>query len=417
MGDFSMKFESCKLYQKSSGIMKGIGGKVKGGVISLRICYIADGTSIHTQRWLSYFVKKDHQVHLIAYDCRDLPSDNGKESLKGVIVHSLTPKFEGTLRRLNHTNRICLMRRKLRLKELLRKMRPDILHAHYVEKYGWWGAISGFHPFVLTAWGSDIYDAPRRSEKSKQRTMYALRQADLITADSADLRAATIELGAPYHNNHVIQWGVDLTQFNPQIDPSDVRERLHLGSSPVILSSRGFKPVHNTDILIRAIPSVLRETPDAKFILKNRFLCDDTQLRQLVKKLGVSDSVRFVGSVEYSEMPKYYTVSDIFVSIPPFDGTPVSLLEAMACGTAPVVSDVPSVREWIKDGENGFIVPIRDHELLGQAIIRLLGDAETRKVFNERNLSLVREKADHKKHMGRMEKLYYSLTDSGSSGA
>ena len=374
----------------------------------MKICYLADGRSIHTQRWLRYFASKGHEVHLIIYDSQELPPEEEMKNL-GIKVHCFAPKFEEKLERLNHTRRICLMRRELKLKRLLRKIKPDILHSHFVEKYGWWGARSGFHPFVLTAWGSDIYICPRRSQKSRERISFALKQADLITSDSEDLRRATIELGASPDRSYIVQFGVDLTRFNPKVDPSAVRKKLKLGDSPVVLSSRGFRPIYNNDVLVRAIPLILKEVLDAKFILKNRYEAKGAELKRLVRELKVDGSVRFVDSVEYNEMPGYYAASDVFVSIPSSDATSVALLEAMACGVAPVVSDLPSAREWIKNGENGYIVPARDPEALAKAIVRLLKDEVTRKLFIKRNLFLIEEKANHHKHMERMERLYYSL--------
>jgi len=384
--------------------------------MSLRICYLADGRSIHTQRWLSYFASKGHEVHLIVYSSRESPEEDDRRKLGNVKVHDFTPKFEESISKLSHTRRLCLMRRRLKLMKLLRKIRPDVLHSHFVEKYGWWGAISGFHPFVLTAWGSDIYICPEMSPKSKRQIKYALKQADLVTSDSEDLRKAIVKLDAPPDKVFLVQFGVDLTRFNPQVDASSVRERLSLGDSPVVLCSRGFKPIYNTEILIRAIPLILSEVPDAKFILKNRYENEGAELRSLAKELKVNGAVRFVSSVGYDEMPRYYAASDVFVSIPSSDATPASLLEAMACGVAPVVSDLPSVREWIRDGENGYIVPARDPEALAFAMIKLLRDVPTRRLFVERNLALVRERADHHRHMENMENLYYSLVRSHRGG-
>lgn len=369
----------------------------------MRICYLADWQSIHTQRWLRYFVDRGHEVFLISnrpQRCREL---------EGIALYDLMlSKWEG-LKMRRGCYRIYMALRLLKLKVLLKKIRPDILHAHYVSYYGWWGAKSGFHPFVLTAWGGDIYRDPNESQDARVKVMFALKRADLITSDNEDLRKATIELGAPSDINYVIGWGVDTSKFKPGIDSSDVRQRLNLGDSPVVLSTRSFKPFYNIDIIIMAIPLVLERVPNAKFILNNYFGYEDEKMRRLVKELGVEEAVRFVGRLDHSEMPKYYNVADVFVSVPSFDATSVSLLEAMACGVSPVVSDLDSVKEWIKDGENGYIVPVRDHKALAEAIVRLLKDGRTRELFATRNVALIKERADHYKHMERMEELYFSL--------
>lgn len=369
----------------------------------MRICYFADWQSIHTQRWLRYFADKGHEVHLISNHPK-----NCKE-LQGIILHNFLLSPGEGLKEKRGCYRLYLALRHRKLNKLLKKIKPDILHSHYVSYYGWWGAKSGFHPFVLTAWGGDIYRDPNESEIAKSNVVYALKQADLITADSADLREATIKLGAPSDNNYVIEWGVDLSQFNPQVDSSGIKEKLNLGDSPVVLSARSFKPFYNIDTIVQAIPYVLKKVPETKFILKNSYGDEEPKIRQLVDQLGLNEAVRFVGTVDYSEMPKYYTVADIFVSVPSFDATAVSLLEAMACGLSPVISDLDSPKEWVRNGENGYVVPVREPEALAEAIIRLLNDESTRNLFAERNIAIAKEKADHYKHMERMEKLYYSL--------
>jgi len=84
-------------------------------------------------------------------------------------------------------------------------------------------------------------------------------------------------------------------------------------------------------------------------------------------------------------------------------------LEAMACGAVPVVSDVPSLREWIQSSENGLMVPVRDESALAYALVCLLKDESMQQRIAERNLDLVRSKADRKHWMQQMEKCYERL--------
>ena len=155
---------------------------------------------------------------------------------------------------------------------------------------------------------------------------------------------------------------------------------------------------------------ILKQIPMAKFVFLYLTVLDEYEIKNLVEDLGVKKSALFLGSVaNYNDLAKYYAMADVYVSVSSWDTTSVSFLEAIACGTAPIVGDLPSLREWIIDGENGYVVPLRDPHATAGAIIKILTDEPTRKLFIRRNLKMVRERADHQKEMEKMEVLYYKL--------
>jgi len=368
----------------------------------MKICYLAFWDSVHTHRWLKYFADKGHEVHLISDNPRDCPE------LKDVILHDLSYRGEEKLRK--YLNKIYFKIRMKRLNLLLKRIKPDILHSHVAPYWGWLGANTGFHPFAITAWGSIDTANHENSKRLKTEVEYALKKADLITSDSGDLRQETIKLGASSLNNYIVHWGVDLNKFNQFVDNSIVKKELNLSDGdPVIISVRQFRPLYNIDIIVRAFSVVLKEVPESKLILKNYQGYETRRINNLVKELKIEESVRFIEKVEYKEMPKYYRAADVFVSVPSFDSMSISLLEAMACGVIPVVSDLPATREWIKDGENGFLVPVRDVNALAASIIKALKKNKEINLIRERNWNLVKHGADYYKHMERMENLYYEL--------
>jgi len=201
----------------------------------------------------------------------------------------------------------------------------------------------------------------------------------------------------------VIQWGVDLNLFkrlNSQLKTSD----------HTVLSTRSFEPIYNIDTIIEAVPYVIDRFPETNFILKNGYGKGESQLRELAKQLNVLQNINIVNElVEYNEMPKFLNDADIFISVPSSDSSSVSLQEAMACSLPVIVSDLPANREWITDGWNGYIVPVRDPKALANKIIKLLENKEERDLFGKRNMELITERADHEKHMLKMEELYESL--------
>jgi glycosyltransferase involved in cell wall biosynthesis len=261
---------------------------------------------------------------------------------------------------------------------------------------------------VLTAWGTDIYSKLKESRKNRIFTKYALRRADLVTGDSKNIMDECITLGASPTICHVIINGVDSAVFYPREDCEDLIEKLKLKDRRIIISNRHFSPPYNIDIIIRAIPLVLERYADAVFILKNAYGYQEPELRKLAEELGVSSAVRFVGAVDYPDMAKYLSISELFLSVPSWDSSSVSMLEAMACGAVPIVSDLPAAREWIREGYNGYLVPTKDHVALAEKITGLLHDRKRRENFRQRNFELV-TKADQNANMEKMEKLYLRL--------
>lgn len=362
----------------------------------MKLLYIADATSIHTQRWLKYFAERGYAIYLITIGRKKqiLPYAHHVINLKQFYYNS--PTFLTNL---------------IKTRKLLSSLKPDIVHAHFVHQYGWLGALSSFHPFVLTAWGTDILNLPRasRSGIGRKLTQYALQQADLITGISDYLRKEMIELGADEKKIQVIHWGVDLDQFRPDVDTATLRESLDLNNQPVVLSNRLHLPLYNNDIIIEAMALVLKWVPDAVLILQNAGGKPDASLIRLVKEKGITESVRFLPKFSHEALPAVYAAADIYVSVPSWDAGPISLVEAMACGAVPIISEVPGPMEWVADGVNGRVVPIRDIHALANAVYDLLTIPEKLKGFKQYNHDLVAKQADHKVLMHRMEKLYLNL--------
>jgi len=173
----------------------------------------------------------------------------------------------------------------------------------------------------------------------------------------------------------------------------------------VILSNRNLQPIYNVSQLIKAIPMVLEENPNAKFWVAGEGR-EKEDLKNKVVELGVSSSVQFLGRIPHEKMPDLLGDTDIYVSTSTTDGTSVSLLEAMASGAFPVVTDISANREWITDGKNGFLVPTGNEAFLAKKIVEALGRPELRATALERNRTLVEEKGALRDHARQLSNLY-----------
>lgn len=370
----------------------------------MRLCIIANPNSIHTQRWVSYFAGRGHDVHLIGHYpvTATLPGN--------IEFHDLT----------HYTNR-----RKFRfvvwsqaLRRLLRTIRPDVLHAHQVTGSGWLGAASGYHPFVVTSWGSDLLVSAQRSPTQRRLASLVLRRADYVTCVSQPLAEAALALGADPRHLEVVYWGVDRDIFHAKAAKAE--DLLGRGEqtagegaeSSTVLSIRAIRPLYNPLVIAHAIPLVLAERPEARFVIRT-YSYDASLLaefRSLIEASGASDAVEYVGDLPDDDaIADLYRRAGIAISVPSSDGTPQSVLEAMACGAVPVLSDLPWLNGWIRNEGEALVVPAGDAPALARAIVRLLADPTLRNRLRASALEMVRARADSAIWMARTETIYHRL--------
>lgn len=365
----------------------------------MKLCFVADALTIHAQKWVRYFADRGHEVRLISL------SPLGEGDIGRVELHIL----KGVSRRVRIVSpMINLVPFVIQIRNLLKKINPDILHAHYITDNGLLGVMSGFHPLVLSAWGSDILVDPKRYPLVKTLIKYTLRNADLITCDSETLKKGVLELGTSESKVRIIFHGVDTQQFSPRNRDEGLKSRLGISGAPTVINIRGFRPVYNVEMFIKAIPLVLQEVSEAKFIISGNGERME-YLQGLANSLGVSSTIRFVGWIQHNELPEYFGSSDVYVSTSLSDSTPLSLQEAMACELAPVVTDLQANREWITHKENGFLVPVGDYETLASSIVYLLKNRETGDKFGKASRKLIMERAEYQKEMEKMGEIYEDL--------
>ena len=185
--------------------------------------------------------------------------------------------------------------------------------------------------------------------------------------------------------------------------------KIELNKRPfTILSNRNLLPLYNVSLLIRAIPIILKEEPRTKFLIAGDG-SEKENLENEVENLNVSYSVQFFGRVPHEEMPNLLSQADIYVSTSLYDGTSVSLLEAMGSGAFPIVTDIPSNREWILPGQNGFLVPANEEKLLAKKIIDAIRDRALLERSRKENLSLIEEKVLWSVNIEKIKKMYSQL--------
>ncbi len=359
----------------------------------MKICFLGNGTTTHVYNWIQYFAKKGHQIHLITLDGYSF------EPHENITVYHVKTVLS------RNRNLLTCFAMSFRIRNIIGTIQPDIVHAHYLSDYGLLGYLTRFPRFVVTCWGSDILVEPKKYLFKGLLTPCILNSAKLVTTDSVTARDECLKYSNYPEKTKIILWGVDLATFHETA--REKKERAEI----TILSTRIFAPNYNIDTIVQSIPSVREKHPNVKYILKS-IIRSDPQLQRIADALKVSEFIEFVSkNIDYKELAELHSSADIFISVPTSDSSSVSLLEAMASGLPVIVSDIPANHEWITDGWNGFIVPVRDPEKLAEAILHLIEKPDLMRLFGERNARIIREKADREKHMAHMEELYQQLLE------
>ena len=301
--------------------------------------------------------------------------------------------------------------KRLKLKYHLWKLKPDLVHAHWAHYAHplmrvWAG------PSVVTVYGSDVYRLHEQDEALQSEVIEGLQRVDFITCDSKDMQQQIMALtGRSEDKVATIQWGVDTDLFSPGRPTPEFFASVVGHDRPVVFSARNFGPLYNQGLVVTAFKQVLHEVPDALLIMKYHdapsHLVENVEAR--IADSGISHAVRIVGNLPYEQVPNLYRAANVTVSIPAFDATPMALLESMATGSAPVFSDLPSLREWITEGWNGYLVAPFDHALLARRIIYLLKNPAIAREFAVRNMEIVKQRASQTVNMSMVEHIYQRL--------
>jgi glycosyltransferase involved in cell wall biosynthesis len=231
------------------------------------------------------------------------------------------------------------------VKKIIQEFRPDIIHVHQANAYGFVAAMANKKriPMVLTTWGSDVLLLPHRGFLYRYIVNTSLKNADFITADAHYMAEAIHKLIGKKEVT-IANFGIDISSM------PDVHQK-----EKVMYSNRLHQDLYNIDRIISGSAAFLKENADWSLTIGANG--NNTEALKVQAKELISDNqVSFIGFVNAEVNRANYLKSAIYISIPNSDGTAISLLEAMAYGAIPIVSDLPANREWIVDGENGILV-------------------------------------------------------------
>jgi len=352
----------------------------------IHICFLAEMTDIHTFKFVDYFSKRGYKVSIISFT-------PGK--VEGVSTYFIDLGYFSKLK-LKYILGLP------KVMAILSKIKPDIVHAIYLTSFGFVGAFTKRCPLVVSAVGSDVILRTKKTSPFLYFTRYAISRAELIHSQSPHLTARLIELGVEKDKIITFTYGIDLEDFKQK------NEDCFGKINKIVISTRRLNPIYNIKLLMNAIPFILEKVPGVMFMLVGDGE-QEKELRSLAEKLKIKDAVRFTGKLPNVKVLDHLSQADVYVSTSLSDGQSISLLEAMATGTFPVVTDIDANREWVENGKNGFLCSVSDSNDLAEKIVRALLDDKLRFEASRRNKDLLEEKGNYRKNMGLLEKYYMKL--------
>lgn len=360
-----------------------------------RILFLADVNSAHTRKWAVSLAEKGFTIGI--FSLGEPESDWYKG--KNISVFSAEigkRKFSSV-----SFSKISYLKSVPYVKKIIRKFKPDILHAHYATSYGIIGVCTGFHPYIISAWGSDVMDFPNKSFLHKLILKRILFKADKLFATSKTIEKCIHRV---IKKNVVITpFGIDTEIFKPMKVPSVFRD-----GEFVIGTIKSLEKVYCIDILLKTFAQIKKDNSNIKLMIVGEGN-QKKELESLVKKLKIEKDVLFTGKIDHADVARYHNTIDIFVNIPERESFGVSVLEAMGCGKPVIVTDTGGLGEIVKDDSVGFKVPVRDAHSLSEKLNLLLANSELRKTIGRNAQEHVLQNYNWKKNLEQIITEYENL--------
>lgn len=378
----------------------------------MRILFVADGRSPIALNWIEYFVNEGYEVHLAStFACevsmrlksiRVIPvafsglkrssSQRASKQARGVWSAGMV-RARTKLRQW--LGPLTLKEAGGRLAAYIQEVQPDVVQAMRIPYEGMLAAEAkgqlgaGSPPLLVSVWGNDFTLHAPATPWMRSLTRRTMACANGLHADcQRDVRLAESWNFDPGKPRLVLPGagGIQLDIFHP---PEDENER----SMPVVVNPRGFRAYVRSDTFFRVIPLVLQEIPETQFLCAA--MAGEAQAEAWVKEYGIEAHVKLLTRIPRTEMADLFRSAQVAVSLSTHDGTPNTLLEAMACGCFPVAGDLEPVREWIEPGVNGLLVDPGDAAATAKAIIEGLRRSALRETAMRANLRLIQERAEY----------------------
>jgi L-malate glycosyltransferase len=365
----------------------------------MRILYFSKSYTPHDYRFLSSLSKTEHQIFFLQLEAAKRQTEDRPipENVQQIPWAGGTREF-----RWRDVPRLTFD-----LRRVIKKIRPDLIHAGPIQNCTFLAALSGFRPILAMSWGYDLVMDADKSAWMRWVTRYTLKRSAFFTSDANVSRDKAVAYGMDPKKTVTFPWGTDIEQFQPN---RFVRSALsEMKGSNVktftLFCSRTWEAIYGVDVLAKAFVKVAGVDPDVNLILLGGG-SQGQKIRLILTSGDVLDRVHFGGHVTQKDLPRWYHMADLYISPSHVDGSSVTLMEALASGLPSLVSDIPGNREWIQDGINGWLFRDGDVNDLTEKILSAIKIRESLSKISEAARQTAEQKADWKKNFGKLLETY-----------
>lgn len=318
----------------------------------MRILILSDANSPHTQKWVQAFAERGIAVGL--YSLRKPEDAIWKELLPNAVDvrWSSVGLKRGVMGKAVYLTAVPAIRK------FIGQFRPDILHAHYASSYGLLGALSGFRPFVVSVWGSDVFAFPERAIVQARILRLVLARAQRVFSTSKIMAAAASRYCAG--EIQVIPFGVDMKVFCSTVKRQPVPVKFAV--------AKALQPIYNVELVIRAFAKMASEGKHSDTELH---IAGDGPLRQSLEQLSGEwrgRKIFFHGRISHSDMPRFLSDKHVLCNLSKFESFGVSVIEASAMEMAVIASRSGGLTEVVEHNKTGILLDEPDVEKVSQAM-------------------------------------------------
>lgn len=368
----------------------------------MRVLILGNYVSPHILKWSKSLAKKGIDICLVTFPSIEEDLFQGYDN---ITVHSLgvLPKKFLHSTKVGRFSKINYLRGIPTLRKIIMNFKPDIVHSHYASGYGLVGALSGFKPFIVSVWGTDVFSFPKVSILHRLIFKFIMLRADKILSTSNIMAEETKK----YTNKEIIvtPFGIDLDKFRPQ-----QLESLFRKGDIVVGTIKNLSPKYGIEVLLEAfkiLKEKFTELPLKLLIVGGGEL--ESKLKRIVLDYNLEESVLFTGLINYEEVPKYHNMIDIFVALSNDDSESfgVSIIEASATEKPVVVTSVGGLKEVVSNRETGFVIKPNDPIEAAMFIEKLILNKSLREEMGTKGRQRVKELYDFNNNLDQMIQIYH----------